>query len=85
MTRLWHESEPVETWGEETTPDGFVWQGLPHRILEVGNHWRVHTRWWAPGQAVWREYYRLVTDTGYLCQVYHDLVGGGWFLARVYD
>jgi hypothetical protein len=85
VTRLWRESEPVETWGEETMPDGFVWQGSPHRILEIGNRWRVHTCWWAPDETLWREYLKVTTDTGLLCLLYRDLPSGNWFLARLYD
>ena len=100
MTRLWPEGEPVEVWGGEEraspdaeTPSGFTWQGAPHRILEVCNRWRVHTRWWEPDEAivrlrltnVWREYVKVTTDTGLLCLLYRDLLRGGWFLARIYD
>ena len=92
MTRLWPEGEPVEAWsGEERaspdaeTPAGFTWGGVPHRILEVCNRWRVHTRWWEPDEAIWREYVKVATGTGLLCLLYRDLLHGGWFLARVYD
>ena len=83
--KLWSKGEAIETWGAGDVPAGFVWRGRHHRIERVCNRWRIHTRWWEPGQAGWREYWKVVTDTGYLCQVYHDLVGGGWVLARVYD
>jgi hypothetical protein len=100
VTRLWPEGEAVEIWGEEAAPSGFVWQetsfdrlgagslerlGTRHRIEEITIRWRVHTRWWEPEQAVWREYVKVVTDTGLLCLLHRDLFGGGWFLARVYD
>ena len=85
MTYLWRQGEPVETWGEGAAPDGFVWRGTSHRILEVGNRWRVHTRWWEPEQAIWREYLKVATDTGLLCLICRDLPAGGWFLARLYD
>lgn len=85
MTRLWPAGEAVEMWGGEDKPCGFVWQGGPHRIIGHHNRWRVHTRWWEPDQAVHREYRKVTTDTGLLCLLYRDLLGGGWFLARVYD
>ena len=86
MTRLWPEGEAVQAWGTtaEGRPEGFTWQGTAHRIKEC-NCWRIHTRWWEPGQAVWREYLKVATDTGLLCLLYRDLLSGGWFLARVYD
>ena len=97
MTRLWPEGEPVMVWGEQAVdlscadqaqghrPAGFAWQGAAHRVVEVCNRWRVHTRWWEPEEALWREYLKVTTDTGLLCLLYRDLLGGGWFLARVYD
>ncbi|NIV32630.1 MAG: hypothetical protein GWN58_25255 [Anaerolineae bacterium] len=45
----------------------------------------MHTRWWEPEEAVWREYVKVTTGTGLLCLLYRDLLAGGWFLARVYD
>jgi hypothetical protein len=92
VTRLWPEGEPVEAWGKEgraspnaETPAGFTWGGAPHPILEVCNRWRVHTRWWEPGERVWREYLKVATAGGMLCLIYRDLIGGGWFFARRYD
>jgi hypothetical protein len=87
MTRLWPEGEAVQVWGMagKDRPEGFTWQGTAHHIQEECNRWRIHTRWWEPGQAVWREYVKVATDTGLLCLLYRDLLSGDWFLARVYD
>jgi hypothetical protein len=103
MTRLWPEGKPVETWGAEEAPPGtpagtpagvpacFAWQGMSHRVVDVCNRWRIHTRWWEPSAAggtggmIWREYVKVTTDIGLLCLLYRDLQDGGWFLARVYD
>lgn len=85
MTRMPREAEPLEAWGGEDTPDGFIWRNASHQILEVANRWVIHTRWWEPNETVWREYLKVVTDTGMLCVVYRDLLRGGWFLARLYD
>ncbi len=85
VTWLWVKGERLETWGEPDSPAGFLWQGTPHSIVEVCNRWRVHTRWWEPGEAVWREVLKVTTDNGYLCLIYRDLVSGGWFLSRIYD
>ena len=85
MTRLWPEGEAVETCGNPDMPAGFLWQGTPHRISQVCNRWRVHTRWWEPDQALWREYCKVATADGLLCLIYRDLVTGRWFLARLYD
>jgi len=85
VTRLWVEGQPIKVWGEGGSPEGFLWDEEPQRVTEVCNHWRVHTRWWEPEQAVWREYWKVITEAGVLCLIYRDLQLGGWFLARVYD
>jgi hypothetical protein len=85
MTRLWPGGERLETWGGEKALTGFNWQGESHRITDVCNRWRIHTRWWEPEQAIWREYLKVVTDTGLLCLIYQELPSGGWLLARLYD
>jgi hypothetical protein len=85
MTRLWPEGEAVEIRGPEEKPAAFIWRGVPHRVEEVWNRWRVHTRWWEPQGLVWREYLKVTTDTGLLCLLFLDLLAGEWFLARVYD
>ena len=85
MTRLWSEKEAIRAWERDGAPAGFVWQGASHHILEVCNRWQVHTRWWEPGKRVWRDYFKVATDSGLLCQVYHDRIEGGWYLSRLYD
>jgi hypothetical protein len=86
VTRLWPEGEVLKVRSEGETPTSFVWQGKTHHIAEVCNRWRVHTRWWEPGETIWREYWKVVTtNTGLLCLIYCDLPSGDWFLARLYD
>ena len=85
MTRLWPAGEAVKPWGGQEPPAGFHWRGQSHRILETCNHWRIHTRWWEPEQAVRREYWKVTTDTGLLCLLCLELCHERWFLARVYD
>ena len=75
----------MEVFGKHVTPSGFVWQHVPHHILSICNRWRIHTRWWEPEEAVWREYLKVETASGLLCLLYRDLANGGWFLARIYD
>ena len=85
MTRLSPSGECIKEWDNGEPPSGFDWQGEPHHILEACNRWRVHARWWEGGHAVWREYFKVTTDSGLLCLIYHDLQSGDWFLSRVYD
>ncbi|MCL4370659.1 MAG: hypothetical protein M1380_07095 [Chloroflexi bacterium] len=53
------------------------------RVREVSNRWRVQEEWWRRERM--REYYRVITESGRLCLIFQDLLGGGWFLERVYD
>ena len=85
MTRLWPGGEAVEIWGDQDAPAGFVWKGVSHCISDICNRWRVHTRWWEPEETLWREYIKVTTEDGLLCLLYHDMIGGGWFLSRLYD
>jgi hypothetical protein len=85
MTRAPRDPQPLEPWGPEDRPHGFIWDNTEHRILEICNDWVIHTLWWEPSQTVWREYFKCVTDTGMLCVIYHDLLRDAWFLARIYD
>ena len=43
------------------------------------------TDWWSEEGRVCRRYFALTTDDGLLCVVYHDAIGDGWRLAKVYD
>jgi hypothetical protein len=85
VRRLWPAGESVQVWGATNCPDGFHYRGQPHRIVEICNHWQIHARWWEPGATVWREYWKMVTDTGILCLIYHDQLSDGWFITQVYD
>lgn len=85
MTRLWLDEEAMETWDDDGTPAGFVWEGTPHRIKEICNRWRVRIRRWGPDEILWREYLQVTTADGFLRLTYHDLIDGSWFLSRLYD
>ena len=91
MTRLWPMGEIITVWGPEENPSAFDWHGEHHCIEELCNRWRVHTRWWDQNGTIQREYLKVVTDTGLLCLLCHDLAalttspGAQWFMARLYD
>jgi hypothetical protein len=84
MTRLWTKGEPITVAingaGE---PLRFSWRGEMHPVTAVVRRWRADADWWKG--RIWREHFKLVTDTGVLAVVYHDLVGHEWYLQRVYD
>jgi len=84
MTRLWPIGDPIRVTADPLgTPQSFTWQGRRHPVTRVTRRWRIDVDWWRG--RVWREYFKLVTRTGLLVEVYHDLVDGGWFVQRLYD
>lgn len=68
---------------DDGTPLRLVVEGHTHAVEQVANHWRVDATWWRI--RVWRDYFKLVTGSGMLVLIYHDILNGGWFLQRVYD
>lgn len=84
MTRLWAEGLAVQVeMGAEGQLRAFHWARRTHRIQHLANRWRVDQGWWQA--RVWREYVKVVTDTGLLAVLYRDLPDGGWYLQRLYD
>lgn len=84
MTHLWPEGQPIRVrCGEWDTPLSFVWRGRVHTVQGIAKRWRVDVEWWQ--QRVWREYFKLYTDTGLLVILYRDLLSGQWYLQRLYD
>lgn len=84
MTRLWRTGDPILA-HTDATGDllAFTWQGQRHTVDAVANRWRVDLDWW--DQRLWREYFKLATDTGLLVILYHDLSTDTWCVQRLYD
>jgi hypothetical protein len=99
MTRLWPEGELITVveegalplsaspsrgdGGKVVLPGAFSWQGQHHEVSAVTRHWRVDLDWWR--EPVWRDYFKLVTTSGLLVIIYHNLISGKWYLQRLYD
>ena len=64
-------------------PSAFYWNVQRHSVESIADHWRIDEDWWQ--QRLWRDYYKITTNSGYLLLIYHDLVSGNWYLQRVYD
>ena len=63
-------------------PDVLLIGGRKEKVREIANRWRAQEEWWR--REVLREYYRIITEAGRLRLIYQDLLGGGWFLERIY-
>ena len=84
MTHLWPDGLPIAVESDALgVPQRFTWRGQAHTVEIVANRWRVDEDWWRG--RIWREYFKLATDTGLLVVVFRDLVSGGWYVQRVYD
>lgn len=84
MTLLWPQGQAVTVRCDpQFTPLNFTWQGQVHRVATVAKRWRVDQGWWR--RRVWREYFKLTTQSGLLVVLYRDLLNGEWYLQRLYD
>jgi hypothetical protein len=84
MTWLWLAGDSIQVRSNALgTPQTIIWQGKSHRVTRVIRRWRIDIDWWRG--RIWREYFKLVTRTSLLVEIYHDLSGGGWFVQRLYD
>lgn len=84
MTRLWPDGVLVRVAeSSDGVPGRLIWAGQSHKVTEITRRWRVKSDWWR--DAVWRDYFKLITDTGLLLILYHDLQTDEWFLQRLYD
>jgi hypothetical protein len=58
----------------------FVWSGKRHQIERIGDTW-IFEDW---VQEIRREYFKVITTTGYFLLLYHDSVNQQWFIERQY-
>lgn len=84
MTRLWRKEIPVTVEDDGLmTPQAVIWRGQRHQVERVAKRWRVDKQWWL--LRIWREYFKVALNTGYLVVLYRDLQTGNWYLQRWYD
>jgi len=84
VTRLWPDGDAIAVnLDGRGLPDCLTWRGQDHGIQKVANRWLVDEEWWK--KRIWREYFKVITYSGLLMLVYHDLLTGQWYLQRLYD
>jgi hypothetical protein len=83
MSYLWFPAQAIEIQLQVEKLYAFKWRGRSHRVVWLAKQWRMDWGWWR--LRVWRDYYKLLTDTGLLVLVYQDLLDGKWYLQQVYD
>jgi len=50
------------------------------RVAVVRERWRIDDEWWR--RTISREYRTVVLDDGKVITLYHDLLGGAWYVQR---
>lgn len=84
MTFFWPDGLPVAVEADSRwVPRRLTWQARVHGVEMIVDRWRVDEEWWYA--RVWREYFTVITDTGLLIDVFHDLKTDTWYLQRLYD
>ena len=64
-------------------PLTLVRNGVAQRITKVYQRWRAVEQWW--GKKILRNYFRVKTSRGLVCDIYRDMPAGCWYLSRTYD
>ena len=84
MSQFYAVGEVIQVEHDEADlPIEFMWNAQRHVVEGIADQWRIDEDWWQ--QRLWRDYFKITTTSGYLLLIYHDLVGGNWYLQRVYD
>ena len=84
MTRFWPDGLPITVESDDlNSPLSFKWRRRTHRVQHIANYWRIDTHWWE--ERVWREYFKVTTDTGLLVLIFRNLLTGDWYIQRLYD
>jgi hypothetical protein len=84
MSKLFHEAITLEVKEDiQHRPISFLHKGRKEDVKEICELWRVSREWWK--SAIDREYFRVRTVRGIVCEMYRDLLTGAWYLQRIYD
>jgi hypothetical protein len=84
MSKLFHEAITLEVQEDiQHRPTAFLYKGGREGVEEICEQWRVSQEWWK--RAIDREYFRVRTVRGIVCEMYRDLLTGAWYLQRIYD
>lgn len=66
-------------------PAALTLSGENHAVKRVENVHEPRLDWWSPAGEVHRRYFLVTTDHGLICEIYHDVAGGRWYLAQTFD
>ncbi|MBX3065080.1 MAG: hypothetical protein KF726_19015 [Anaerolineae bacterium] len=69
--------------GDDGSPIRLRWQGREHPIEQIAKRWRVDDGWWLV--RVLQDHFKVITSTGLLLILTHDLLSDRWTITRLYD
>jgi hypothetical protein len=65
------------------TPLTLARNGEKQRVTRVYESWQKVEEWW--GKEITRNYFRVKTNKGMVCDIYRDMPDGSWFLSRIHE
>lgn len=71
------------TLSDEGNPICLRWQGRDHPIQQIAKRWRVDDGWWLVH--LLQDHFKVITSTGLLLILTHDLLADRWTITRLYD
>lgn len=86
MSRLWNPapllSIVVDSQGR---PLRFSFDKQIEEVVSIPKTWRVDKGWWRDGDEIHRTYFKVLTRSRLLCEIYRDEKDGTWHFERDYD
>lgn len=82
MTLLLSPPTPVTVTMNPDGKPGFITGPLSGAVHPL-TRWKVEIEWW--NRPFVREYWKVRIGNDLLCELYHDLTRGEWFVERIYD
>jgi len=64
-------------------PLTLVSDGERQRVTKVYERWQAVEEWW--GKEILRNYFRVKTNKGLVCDIYRNIPSGSWYLCRIHD
>ena len=84
MAKLLEKPEELKvTVNVQGVPLTLARDGEKQRVTKVYQHWQVVEEWW--GKEITRNYFRVKTNKGLVCDIYRDMPTGSWYLSRIHD
>ena len=84
MAKLLEKPEELKvTTNIEGTPLTIAKNGKTERVTRIYQHWHAFEQLWA--QEILKDYFRVRTSKGFICDIYRDAISNTWYLSRICD